>query len=197
MSENIFLTDEEKKLLLDSARDKIERLFDGKEEKKIDYDKFDNLKKNYGAFVTLRRNGELRGCIGFIKSQNNLFETVKLASTYAATIDKRFEPISKEELPFLDIEISVLSAPQKIRSYDEIVLGKHGLIVREPEGEGLLLPQVLIEHKMNKEEYLSSICRKAGLRPNLWKEKMLNLYVFTAEVFSESEFKEDAKNEND
>jgi AmmeMemoRadiSam system protein A len=168
-----------------------------KKKKKIDYDKFDNLKKNYGAFVTLRRNGELRGCIGFIKSQNNLFETVKLASTYAATIDKRFEPISKEELPFLDIEISVLSAPQKIRSYDEIVLGKHGLIVREPEGEGLLLPQVLIEHKMNKEEYLSSICRKAGLRPNLWKEKMLNLYVFTAEVFSESEFKEDAKNEND
>lgn len=188
------LTLEEKKILLKAARDKIERIFDSQEEASFDYEKYEGLKSKYGAFVTLRKDGELRGCIGFVSSQNNLFETVKLAALYAATVDRRFDPINKEELPFLDIEISVLSPPKKIKSYDEIILGKHGLIVREPEGEGLLLPQVPIEHKMSKEEFLSSLCRKAGLRSNLWKERMLNLYAFTAEVFSEKEIFKGGKN---
>ncbi len=84
-----------------------------------------------------------------------------------------------------------MSEPFPLKSYDEIKLGVHGLIIEEEGRRGLLLPQVPIEHKMNKEEYLDAICQKAGLPKNLWREKQVNLSGFTATVFSEESIKEE------
>ncbi len=189
------LTVKEKEILLKTARLSIEEIFNHKPVQQPDYFTFPNLALKAGAFVTLKIDEELRGCIGYIISDNKLFDTVVDAAKSAAIRDPRFYPLSKEELNKIEIEISVLSPPFKMNSYDEIELGKHGLIVEEHGKRGLLLPQVPIEHNMNKEEYLSSICRKAGLPAGLWRTKTLNMKLFTATVFSEVEWrKEHASN---
>lgn len=100
--------------------------------------------------------------------------------------------MSKDELKDISIEISILSEPFFLGSYDEIELGKHGLILEEKGKRGLLLPQVPIEHNMNKEDYLDAICQKSGFNKSYWREKELKLKAFTATVFSE----EDLENEN-
>jgi AmmeMemoRadiSam system protein A len=151
----------------------------------MDYDEYPSFGQQAGAFVTLTKDGDLRGCIGFITSSDPLFQTVMSAARYAAAEDPLFSPVDKSELDKLKLEISILSPPVPISSYDEIEVGKHGLIVKEGYNSGLLLPQVPVEHNMDKDEYLTAICRKAGLPANLWKEKELNLEVFTAQVFSE------------
>lgn len=181
------LTIDEKKILLKAARDSINNIFTPTNIEPTDYTIHKNLKLHAGAFVTLTINKQLRGCIGFITSNKPIFETVIDAAVEAAIGDPRFQPLSKRELDLIHIEISILSPPFKMKSYDEIILGKHGLIVEEFGNRGLLLPQVPIEHNMTKEEYLSSLCRKAGLKSNLWQEKLLNIKMFTAEVFSEKE----------
>jgi len=185
------LTDKEKEILLKTARLSIEEIFNDKPVPKPDYSTYPTLELKAGAFVTLKIEDDLRGCIGFIISDNKLFDTVVEAAKCAATSDPRFYPLSKEELKDIEIEISVLSPPFKMNSYDEIILGKHGLIVEEHGKRGLLLPQVPIEHKMNRDEYLNSICRKAGLPAGLWKTKILNMKLFTATVFSEKEWRKE------
>jgi AmmeMemoRadiSam system protein A len=181
------LTIDEKKILLIAARNSIKNIFEPTDSDKPDYETHKNLKKKAGAFVTLTIRRQLRGCIGFIISDKYLFDTVCLAAVEAAIADPRFPALKENELNKIQIEISVLSPPFKMNSYDEIILGKHGLIVEEKDGRGLLLPQVPIEHNMNKDEFLTSLCRKAGLRSDLWKEKLLNIKMFTANVFSEEE----------
>ncbi len=184
------LTKEEKLILLNAARKSIEALFTGEDIPQPDYEKYPVLKSKAGAFVTLTANSELRGCIGYIIGVEPLFDTVCSAAVQAAHHDPRFFPLSENELPKVDIEISVLSEPFPVNSYDEIEVGKHGLIVEEDGRRGLLLPQVPIEHNMNKEEFLSALCQKAGLPVNLWREKMLNISAFTATVFSEKEMED-------
>lgn len=180
------ISQEEKEILLKAARQSICSLFDGKEPEKPDYEKYPLLKEKHGAFVTLTINNQLRGCIGYLTGREPLFDTVCSAAIHAAVNDPRFSPLKKSELDLIRIEISILSEFVPIKSYDEIIIGKHGLYLDEGGG-GLLLPQVATEHKMNREQFLFALCNKAGFYSEYWKERMLKIKVFTAEIFSEKE----------
>jgi len=180
------ISQEEKEILLKAARQSIGSLFDGKEPDQPDYEKYPLLKEKHGAFVTLTINHQLRGCIGYLTGREPLFDTVCSAAIHAAVNDPRFSPLKKSELDLIRIEISILSEFVPIKSYDEIIIGKHGLYLDEGGG-GLLLPQVATEHKMNREQFLSALCNKAGFYSEYWKERMLKIKVFTAEIFSEKE----------
>lgn len=179
------LTDVEKKILLKAARDSIKAVFGEAEEPSIDFEKFPSLKVKAGAFVTLTINQDLRGCIGYIFAETNLFETICDAAKQAAFRDPRFLPLFREELNRIEIEISVLSLPKRINAFDDIELGKHGLILNHHGRRGLLLPQVATENKFNLDQFLSAICEKAGFEPFLWQKEKLTIDVFTADIFSE------------
>lgn len=179
------ITYKEKIILLSAARASIESIFTKTKIETPDYEQHPILKLNAGAFVTLTEHDLLRGCIGYIFSDQPLFETICDASVQAAIHDPRFPPLSKSEIPKIKIEISVLSLPFMLNSYDEIIIGKHGLILEENGARGLLLPQVPVEHKMNRDQYLDAICQKSGLPKKYWQTKEIKLKGFTAEVFSE------------
>lgn len=182
------LTTEEKKILLECARQSINTHFGRSFDVEPDNQKYPALQIPAGAFVTLRiYDNQLRGCVGFIEAKTNMFDTVKEAARYAAFHDSRFQPVNEEEMPFISIEISVLSSPVKMNSYDDIIVGTHGLILEDMGRRALLLPQVPIEHNLDKDEFLSALCEKAGLYKNTWKEHELNIYLFTATIFSEEE----------
>ena len=180
------ISQDEKDILLKAARQSIDSLFDGKEPENPDYKKHPLLKEKLGAFVTLTINRELRGCIGYIIGREPLFDTICSAAIHAAVNDPRFSALKQSEFEKIHIEISILSEFVPIKSYDEIILGKHGLYLDEGGG-GLLLPQVATEHNMNREQFLSSLCNKAGFYSEFWKERMLKIKVFTAKIFSEVE----------
>ena len=185
------LTEREKRVLLSAARQSIKKIFF--EETEIfspDYDSNPNLKLPLGAFVTLKIEDKLRGCIGYIVTQMTLLETVREAAKQAAFRDPRFPPMTVEEFDEIEIEISVLSQPQKINDYDEIIIGKHGLILQNAMTHAVLLPQVAVTNNFSREEFLSALCEKGGLQPNYWQRHKLNLKVFTAEIFSEEEKRE-------
>lgn len=175
---------EEKNILLTAARQSIGSLFNGQEPEEPDFLKHPVFKEKLGAFVTLTINHQLRGCIGYIIGREPLFQTICAAAIHAAVNDPRFSALKKSEFEKIHIEISILSEFVPIKSYDEIILGKHGLYLDEGGG-GLLLPQVATEHKMNRDEFLCALCNKAGFYSEFWKERMLKIKVFTANVFSE------------
>jgi len=143
------------------------------------------MNENYGAFVTLHIHGQLRGCIGFIIGYRPLKETLSELSKLAAFKDPRFPPLSVDEYNDIDIEVSILSPIQNLRSPEDIEIGKHGLIIKKGFKSGLLLPQVAIENKWQREQFLSHTCLKAGLPPDAWKEKGIEMQYFTAYVFGE------------
>ena len=158
------ISNKNKKALLKLARNSIENFLDsGIELLHLSNDEIFNSKS--GAFVTLKKHNELRGCIGYITSIRPLKETVKNAAIFAASEDPRFIPVRFNELAEIEIEISVLSEPFPMKNYDEIEIGKHGVILESPN-RALLLPQVPIEHNMNRDEYLSALCNKADLPSN-------------------------------
>jgi len=183
------ISKEEKQMLLETARDSIKSLFKPQMEiKELNSEKHPIFASKSGAFVTLTKNNNLRGCIGYIISDRPLYQTIKDAAIQAATSDPRFPPLSVDEIDKIELEISILSEPFPLKNYDEIIVGKHGLILEEGVHRGLLLPQVPIEHNLNKDEYLSALCQKAGLYADYWKEKQLKLKAFTATIFSEKNF---------
>ena len=177
---------EEKKILLKAALTSINSVYTREEIPAPNYNKHPVFKSHSGAFVTLMQFGSLRGCIGYIISDRPLFETVCDAAVQASQNDPRFPSVSQSEIQDLSIEISVLSEPFPLNSYDEIEIGKHGLILEEKGRRGLLLPQVPIEHHMNRDQYLDAICQKAGFSSGYWKTKQLKLNAFTATVFCDS-----------
>jgi len=142
------------------------------------------LLEHRGAFVTINKKGQLRGCIGRIVADKPLIEVVNEMAIQASTADPRFPAITKEELRDVDLEISVMSPIKKITSVEEIEVGKHGLIIRRGFNSGLLLPQVATDYNWTREEFLEHTCLKAGLRPNDW-QKDVEMFIFSAEVFSE------------
>jgi AmmeMemoRadiSam system protein A len=144
------------------------------------------LQEKRGAFVTLRTRAahELRGCVGFVEPRFALIETVARAAEAAAFHDGRFEPVRASELAGLVIDVSVLSPPQPIRAED-VVVGRHGLILRHAGRSGLLLPQVPGELGWDREAFLEATCRKAGLASGAWKEAGAQLLGFTAVVIDE------------
>ncbi|MBA3047337.1 AmmeMemoRadiSam system protein A [Patescibacteria group bacterium] len=148
----------------------------------------ERLKLKQGAFVTLRKQGKLRGCIGqIIPSGKALWQVVRDMAVAAAVEDNRFLPVRAEELEELKYEISVLSAPRKINNWQGIELGKHGVIIKKGLRSGVFLPQVADETGWSKEEFLSQLCsQKAGLSADCYKNDAdVELEVFTAQVFGE------------
>lgn len=180
------MTLEEKKLLLRAARNAIEHSL-GLTKETIQLPANGVFDTMSGCFVTLHKHGDLRGCIGFIKGVEPLHKTIKEAALLAAREDPRFPPVTAHEWRHIAIEISVLSPPFDMPDYDSIVLGTHGIIIREGFRSALFLPQVPLEHNMDKDEFLTELCKKAGLPPRLWTQKLLKMQAFTAEVFSEEE----------
>lgn len=178
------LTQPDKELLLNIAKNSIKACFSDNADEKINLVLNEKLKIKTGVFVTLRINQNLRGCIGYIYSKNILTETVFDAARQAAFNDPRFLPLTPEELKNLTIEISVLTTPREINSYDEIILGKHGLLFDTENHKALLLPQVPLEYNMDLPQFLSALCEKAGLYQKFWELKQLKLKVFEAVIFS-------------
>ncbi len=138
-----------------------------------------------GIFVTLKVNGELRGCIGQVEPQLPLHLAAAELAVAAATRDVRFAPITDEDLAKLSVEISVLTPNVVIRSPDEIEVGVHGIIISRGRRRGLLLPQVAIEHHLDAESFLDATCEKAGLEPDAWQDPMTRIEIFSAQVFTE------------
>jgi AmmeMemoRadiSam system protein A len=148
----------------------------------------ERLMRKEGVFVTLNKNGELRGCIGLIVSPGQpLWENVQEMAIAAATRDTRFEPVSVEELPELEYEISVLSKPREIKNWRDIRLGEQGVIVSQGGNRGVFLPQVAAETGWGLEEFLSQLCsQKAGLPPDCYRDDPdVKLEVFSAQVFKD------------
>jgi AmmeMemoRadiSam system protein A len=143
------------------------------------------LSEPRGVFVTFKRGDELRGCIGWVEPHGPLAEGVREMATAAAE-DPRLDPVRADELPAIRIEISALTPPRRVTSPEEIRVGEHGLIVRRGFDSGLLLPQVAVEHRWDRETFLRQTCRKAGLPAEAWKEAGTEIRVFEAEVFGES-----------
>lgn len=145
------------------------------------------LRQPGGAFVTLRRHGTLRGCIGHVATDRPLAEVVAMAAASAATGDPRFPPVPADELSQLEVEISVLTEAVPLPSRDPGAIrpGRDGVIVRRGWRQGVLLPQVAVDHGWAGEAFLTAACRKAGLPPEAWRAPDCQLFVFQADVFGE------------
>jgi AmmeMemoRadiSam system protein A len=141
------------------------------------------LKENRGAFVTIQKRGQLRGCIGYIEGHGPLHKTVEEMAEAAALRDPRFNPVTERELSELSIEISVLTPVKKISDVNEIQVGKHGIIIKKGWNSGLLLPQVATEYGWDRQTFLEHTCQKAGLPSNAWKDKSTEVYIFSADIF--------------
>ncbi len=183
---------EQRKRLLLIARKAIEYYAEHGEEpgalKEADIDEFDMPR---GVFVTLKKKGELRGCIGFPLPVMPLGRAVVKAAIAAAFEDYRFGPVSEGEMGGLEMEISVLTVPEPVRVsapeeyLRKVKIGRDGLIIEYRGHSGLLLPQVPAEEGWGVGEYMGHACMKAGLPPNAWMELPVSVKAFQAEVFGE------------
>ncbi len=184
-NEGSILNDAERKRLLEIARESIiGYVREGKRKKFQESDPV--LNKPMGAFVTLHEKDELRGCIGNMVGRGPLYQTVADMAIESATGDPRFSALSPAEIDKVDIEISVLSEMKKVKSADDVKIPGHGVMVKKGARGGVFLPQVADETGWSKEEFLSNLCsHKAGLPPDAWKDPKADIYIFTAEVFSE------------
>jgi len=140
-----------------------------------------------GAFVTLHENGQLRGCIGRMRSELPLDETISEMALAAAFEDPRFDPVSRAEIADITIEITVLGILRKIASAEEIIVGNHGIYIIARGRSGVLLPQVATENGWNRLEFLNYVCLKAGLPPGAWQDADTQLFIFEGIVFGESD----------
>ncbi len=139
-----------------------------------------------GVFVTLKKGGHLRGCIGYIEGVKPLYAAVAEMAVAAATGDPRFPQVTAAELPELEYEISVLTPKRQIGAPEEFIVGKHGIIVQAGGRSGVFLPQVAPEEGWDRETTLTYLCaHKAGLPGDAWKDKRTKLFVFEAEVLEE------------
>lgn len=145
--------------------------------------------ERHGVFVTLHVAKRLQGCIGVIEANEPLGEAIVRCAASAALEDPRFAPMKMEQLSELSVEISLLSPLQPIGP-ESIEIGHHGLLVHLHAQRGLLLPQVAIEHRLTRQQFLEEICRKAGLHREAWRDPEARLFGFTCEVFSESSLRE-------
>ncbi|MDD5128869.1 MAG: AmmeMemoRadiSam system protein B [Candidatus Omnitrophica bacterium] len=181
------LNSQQRKKLLKIARSSINAYLQSG--KKVELTETDQvLTQEMGAFVTLNKHGDLRGCIGSLTASKPLYLTVRDMAVEAAVGDPRFSPLTLTELKDIEIEISVLSPLKMVDSAERIELGKHGVLVRKGYQSGVFLPQVATETGWNKEEFLNNLCaHKAGLPQDAWKDESTELYIFNAEVFSEKE----------
>jgi len=177
--------------LIKIARKELVSYLKGEEVERWDI-KEKEFSKRPGVFVTLLDypGKKLRGCIGFPTAQMPLWKSVIELAKSSAFEDPRFAPLTKEELNDIIIEISVLTKPEQIKSksedlINEIEIGEDGLIIEYSGYSGLLLPQVPVEYKWDKEHFLEQLCLKAGVSPKTWKNQKCKIYRFHAQIFSE------------
>jgi AmmeMemoRadiSam system protein A len=181
------LNDQEKQILLSLARTTVERVVKGDEPPPLP-DGPPAIKQPMGAFVTLHRKGQLRGCIGYMEAREPLDETVREMAEAAASRDYRFHPVSPNELKDIDIEISALSPLRRIHDISEIEVGKHGIWITKGVNRGVLLPQVATEQGYDRITFLQQTCRKAFLPPDAWQDSDTIIEIFSAQVFGEKDF---------
>jgi MEMO1 family protein len=181
------LNEPQQQYLLTLARDTIETFLNQGAVPEIATD--DPAMHNKRAvFVTLSKNGNLRGCIGQIVARDPLAAAVREAAVSAAVRDQRFSPVVPGELPNIHIEISVLSPFMPVASYEQVEVGKHGVLIKCGRRSGVFLPQVAPEQGWDRTEMLENLCaHKASLPKDAYKDPETELYVFTAQVFGEEE----------
>lgn len=192
MSEDQFiLRNQEKEKLLEIARLTINEYLKSRKVFKVDESELsDVMKSECGAFVTLHKEGALRGCIGRFVADEALYKIVQKMAIAAATEDHRFPVVEQKEMSEIDIEISVLTPLKKIESTDEIEMGRHGIYIKKGFASGTFLPQVALETGWTKEEFLGYCSRnKAGLGWDGWKDA--DIYIYEAFVFGENDIKKE------
>jgi AmmeMemoRadiSam system protein A len=202
---NYIMNVEQKKSLLQLARHTLEYYFDTKEKMLIEVDDLDEeLTQKRGTFVTLTKGGELRGCIGHIEAVQEIYKDIIDNALSAAFSDNRFRPLEQEELNNIKIEISILSEPRELKYtstedlLNQLVPLRDGVIIELGRNGATYLPQVwegwenppssrfIRDYgRAGKEEFLTSLCEKAGLDPDEWKKGNLKVSVYQAEVFCE------------
>ncbi|RLE42505.1 TIGR00296 family protein [Candidatus Woesearchaeota archaeon] len=187
---------EEAKELIALARKAIEDFYVDKDtEAEISDEIKEKYKEKRGVFVSIYVDGELQGCIGFAYAVFPLWKAVIKAAVGAAFEDPRFPPLLKENYKKSRIELTILTEPEPIEIEEpedylkKIKIGKHGLMVKDAFGSGLLLPQVAVDEGWSVEEFLNYTCMKAGLDADCWRNKRRNVYWFEAQVFSEEDGK--------
>ena len=183
--ESFSLSKKEQQQLMEIAKEAVELRMKVGDVLKLDKTYEANLLQDRAAFVTLKINHQLRGCIGYTSPISPLIETVRNAAIQAATQDPRFRAVSTDELKSLSYEISVLSPFRKILDLNKIEVGVHGLLVKKGSYTGLLLPQVPVEQGWDRQTFIEQTCRKAGLPLDAWKDTETDIFGFTAFVFGE------------
>ncbi|MGB8662919.1 MAG: AmmeMemoRadiSam system protein A [Candidatus Acidiferrum sp.] len=179
----LFLSDTDRRSLLDLARRSIAEAVSFQKRPTVT-SRTGWFAEKRGVFVTLHVRGRLRGCIGVVEAFEPLGEAIARCASGAALHDPRFSPVRADEFPDLQIEISLLSPPEPVLP-ENIEIGKHGLLISQGAKRGLLLPQVAVEHKLGREQFLEETCRKASLAANAWREPGTEIRGFLCEVFSE------------
>jgi hypothetical protein len=179
------LSEPEKSELLALARKSVEYMVQEKNPYEPAASASQALNQERGAFTTLKKAGALRGCIGYTSAVKPLYMTVRDTATLAAMRDPRFQPVEASELPLLDYEISVLSPLRRVTDIQQIKVGEHGLLMKNGDYEGLLLPQVPVEQKWDRQTFLEETCAKAGMSSGCWKQEDTDIFQFTAVVFGE------------
>jgi AmmeMemoRadiSam system protein A len=177
------LSSDDCRVLLDVARRAISSAVI--EKRILDFSPYPStLTQPAGAFVTLHRDGQLRGCVGHVEASDPLGDAVARAAINAALHDSRFPAVEADEVRSLEIEISVLSPPESIAP-ETILPGRHGLLIVKGEHRGLLLPQVAAGRRWSSQRFLEETCAKAGLPCEAWRDPATRVFAFTAEVFSD------------
>ncbi len=178
------LTKNDGETLLAIAKEAIQHCVDGKpyhclprEEKA--------LNKRSGCFVTIKKNGQLRGCIGNFQGREPLFKEVANMAVASATQDPRFPALTSGELNNCTLEITVLSPLEKIVDTDIIEVGKHGIYIEKDLRRGVLLPQVATDHDWDRETFLDQTCIKAGLPEKAWQSPNVTIYIFSGQIVTE------------
>ncbi|MBI4442664.1 MAG: AmmeMemoRadiSam system protein A [Acidobacteria bacterium] len=184
------LNNEERRFLLGLARASVEAAVRGKA-LGLPAEIPPRLREKRGAFVSLHKNKHLRGCVGYVEAARPLCQTVQEVAAAAALNDPRFEPVGAEELPELEVELSVLT-PCRRAAPEEIEVGVHGVMITGERARGVLLPQVAVEHHWSRERFLEETCRKAGLPIDAWR-KGARIETFQAEVFDDTSLAADER----
>ncbi len=179
------LSDPEKSELLSLARKSVEHVVQAGDAYEPPASASATLNQERGAFTTLKEFGALRGCIGYTSATKPLYLTVRDTATLAAMRDPRFPQVSAAELSSLEYEISVLSPLRRVIDVQQIKVGQHGLLMKNGDSEGILLPQVPVEQKWDRQTFLEQTCAKAGMRSGCWKDEDTDIFSFTAVVFGE------------
>jgi len=179
------LSDAEKSELLTLARKSVEYVVQNRYAYEPPANASATLNQERGAFTTLKKSGELRGCIGYTSAAKPLYITVRDTATLAALQDPRFTPVTASELPSLQYEISVMSPLRRVTDIQQIKVGQHGLLMKNGDSEGLLLPQVPVEQGWDRHTFLEQTCAKAGMRTSCWMDEDTDIFSFTAVVFGE------------